>query len=97
VLNYNIVLIAVIAKDVVKIESVSPVPVRKNRPQGRATVSDLPDGARDNKMWTRLFLPTVCRYLGLSDDPWVVDEKKFKKLLQTIWNYVYGAKVPYKI
>jgi hypothetical protein len=95
--NFDIILIAMISKDIIKIESVSPLPKRKNGPRGKATVADLPDGARDNKAWTRLFLATLCRYLAFYEDPWVLDDKKFKKLLQSIWDFVYGERVPYKI
>ena len=38
----------------------------------------------------------MLKWLGTRDDPWNIMDEEMLPLLQTIWDAVYGDKVPYK-
>lgn len=59
--------------------------------------SDLPTGAMDNNDWKRLFLPTFLRNLGTRSNCWNIPDSTLISLLQSIWDTVYGVRVPHTI
>lgn len=63
------------------------------------TNANLPPGCQDNGAWRRIFLPTYLQYLGSRDakDPWNLEDHETVSVLQKIWDYTYGQKVPHKI
>ncbi|GBE85561.1 hypothetical protein SCP_0800780 [Sparassis crispa] len=52
--------------------------------------ADLPPVALKNDRWRRRFLPTVVRYVGTLKNPWTIDEEEFRRVLELIWDKVYG-------
>ncbi|KAI0644466.1 hypothetical protein C8Q79DRAFT_1011512 [Trametes meyenii] len=56
--------------------------------------SDLPDGAHRHNAWRAKFVPTFLKALGVLEDPWGVSDKRLLKILQEIWDAVYGNEIP---
>lgn len=75
-----------------------PVVFKQNTKFRReAKVSDLPDAARVDDAWTRVFLPTLLRYLGARSDPWFWQRSFAVSTLQAIWAAVYGEDLPFPL
>lgn len=65
----------------------------------RKTNADLPSGTLDNATWRRTFIPTYLQLLACRDvkEAWSVDDDEATALLQKVWDYVYGQRVPYTV
>ncbi|KAL7278554.1 hypothetical protein ACG7TL_007553 [Trametes sanguinea] len=59
--------------------------------------ADLPAGAHDRSKWRLQFIPTVLRILGAHEDPWNLSDKVMVKLLQKVWDSVYGEAIPHRV
>ena len=61
------------------------------------TNAHLPVGCQTNGAWRRIFIPTYLQYLASrnSDDAWVIPDDESVIIQQSIWNFVYGDKVPH--
>jgi hypothetical protein len=82
----------------VKEEELSPLPKRTLGGK-KFTNSELPSGAQDNGVWRRVFIPTYVQYIASrnSDDTWAINDNDAIQLMQQIWEFIYGARVPYRI
>ncbi|KAL6299567.1 hypothetical protein BKA93DRAFT_753308 [Sparassis latifolia] len=61
----------------------------KTKPaKGKKNV-DLPMGAKAGQRWLHVFLPTLMKYMGTLDNPWVIGDAELVDALQIIWNTVY--------
>ena len=77
-----------------------PSPLPKRTLGGKKyTNSDLPSGAQDNGTWRQVFIPTYVQYLASrnSNDTWTINDDDAIQLMQQIWKFIYGARVPYCI
>ena len=76
----------------------SPLPKRTLGGK-KFTNSELPSGAQDNGVWRQVFIPTYVQYLASrnSQDAWTITDDDAVALMQRIWNFIYGARVPYNI
>ena len=82
----------------VKQEEPSPLP--KHTLGGKKyTNSKLPSGAQDNGVWQRVFIPTYVQYLASrnGDGAWAIADNDAIQQMQEIWDFIYGARVPYRI
>ena len=63
------------------------------------TNSELPSGAQDNGVWRRVFIPTDVQYLANrnGDNAWAIADNDAIQQMQEIWDFIYGARVPYRI
>lgn len=79
-------------------ENGSPPP-RRSGANRKFTNADLPSGAMDNNTWRKVVIPTYIQYLACQDvkETWTVEDSQTITLLQTIWNFIYGAEVLYTI
>ncbi|KAI0667183.1 hypothetical protein C8Q78DRAFT_1082317 [Trametes maxima] len=59
--------------------------------------SDLPSAAHKHNAWRTKFVPTFIKALGTREDPWGISEKQTIKILQLIWDVIYGEEVPWTI
>jgi len=50
---------------------------------------DLPEGAIDDGLWRKVFVPTYIDFVGQQEDPWTVDDTVAKSAMQKIWKVVY--------
>ena len=58
----------------------------------------LPNGCQYNGTWHRIFIPTYFQYLACREsDAWAANDDESVSVLQKIWNFVYGDKVPHII
>ena len=82
----------------VKEEPSSPLPKRTLGGK-KYTNSDLPAGVLDNGIWRQVFIPTYVKYLASqnSNDTWTISDNDAIELMQNIWKFIYGARVPYRI
>jgi hypothetical protein len=82
----------------VKEEELSPLPKRTLGGK-KYTNSELPSGAQDNGVWRQVFIPTYVQYLArqTSNDAWTISDADAIQLMQQIWKFIYGARVPYRI
>jgi hypothetical protein len=82
----------------VKQEEPSPLPKRTSGGK-KYTNSDLPSGAQDNGVWRQVFIPTYVQYLANRncDDAWTISDNDVIQLMQQIWDFIYGARIPYRI
>ena len=82
----------------VKEEELSPLP-KRTLGSKKYTNSELPLGAQDTGVWWQVFIPTYIQYLASqnSNDTWAISDDDAIQLMQLIWKYVYGARVPYRI
>ena len=53
----------------------------------------------DNNTWQNQIIPTYIQYLAGQDikEMWTINNNDSIMILQTIWNFIYGAKVPHTI
>ena len=63
----------------------------------RWTNADLPAGAHQNNRWKNTVLPTLVWYFGTQKYPWQIKDDEFCRVLQLIWNAVYGKRLPYTV
>ncbi|KAI0707700.1 hypothetical protein C8Q76DRAFT_696068 [Earliella scabrosa] len=61
------------------------------------TNADLPPGAHHKDRWKTMVLPTLVWYLGTQKYPWLVEDDELCRVLQQIWNVVYGKRLPHVI
>ncbi|GBE77215.1 hypothetical protein SCP_0100870 [Sparassis crispa] len=62
----------------------------KTKPaKGKKKNVDLPMGAKAGQRWLHVFLPTLMKYMGTLDNPWVIGDAELVDALQIIWNTVY--------
>jgi hypothetical protein len=82
----------------VKEEESSPLPKRTLGGK-KYTNNELPSGAQDNGIWRQVFIPTYVQYLAsrTSNDTWTISDDDAIQLMQRIWKFIYGARVPYRI
>ena len=61
--------------------------------------ADLPPGALDNGVWRQVFIPTYVQYLASQDsnNTWSISDNDAVQLMEKIWKFVYGLRVPYHI
>jgi hypothetical protein len=83
----------------VKVGPTSPPPKRVAGRKDKPTNSDLPRGTLDNNAWRGRFISTYQRYLAgrVTDEAWGLEDDEAVSLMQKIWNYIYGARVPNRI
>src|ERR1700679_2956509 len=77
-----------------------PSPLPKRTSGGKKfTNSELPSGAQDSGVWQQVFIPTYVQYLASqnSNDAWSISDDEAIQLMQKIWKFIYGARVPYRI
>lgn len=79
-------------------ENLSPLPLRSGANR-KYTNADLPNGAMNNNTWRKKLIPTYIQYLAGQDvkETWTIEDRNALTLLQTIWNFLYGAEVPHTI
>jgi hypothetical protein len=82
----------------VKVENVSPLPKRSGANR-KYTNADLPHGSMNNNTWRKKIIPIYIQYIACQDvkETWTIDDQASLTLLQTIWNFIYGAEVPHTI
>jgi hypothetical protein len=83
---------------IVKVENLSPLPKRSGANR-KYTNADLPNGSMNNNTWRKKIIPTYIQYLACQDvkETWTIDDNVSITLLQTIWNYIYGAEIPHTV
>ena len=73
------------------------VPGRKEK----FTNVDLPTGSQDGGAWRRLFVPTYLQYLASRSedvkDAWTIKDDEVVLNMQKIWDFTYGARIPYDV
>ena len=77
-----------------------PSPLPKHTLGGKKyTNSELPSGAQDNGIWRQVFIPTYVQYLASqnSNDAWTISDNNVIELMEQVWKFIYGARVPYCI
>jgi hypothetical protein len=67
--------------------------IRKQRP----ALDRLPDGATDDDAWTRVVIPTFINLVLSGDKPWLSSDAELAPLLQEVWDYTYGNRLPFDI
>ena len=75
-------------------------PLQKRTSGGKKyTNADLPPGALDNGVWRQVFIPTYVQYLASQDsnDTWSISDNDAVQLMEKIWKFVYGHRVPYHV
>lgn len=72
----------------------SPLPKRSGANR-KYTNADLPSGSTNNNTWRKKIIPTYIQYLASRDvkETWTIDDNDSISLLQTIWNFIYGAEL----
>jgi hypothetical protein len=82
----------------VKQEEPSPLP-KRTLGGNKFKNSELPPGAQDNGVWRQVFIPTYVQYLANrnSNDAWTISDDDAIQLMQQIWEFIYGARVPHHI
>ncbi|KAI0244989.1 hypothetical protein BJV78DRAFT_1289749 [Lactifluus subvellereus] len=85
----------------VTVGAASPVSRSKhsaaNRRKDKYTNSDLPPGCKENNVWRCTLIPTYIQYMSNQKNAWGIQDDDAIVILQGIWDYVYGARVPAKI
>ena len=83
----------------VKEESLSSALPKRTLGSKKYTNSEHPSGALDNGVWRQVFIPTYIQYLASqnSNETWTISDNDVIQLMQQIWNFIYGARVPYLI
>jgi len=83
---------------IVKVENLSPLPKRSGANR-KFTNADLPNGAMNNNTWRKKVIPTYIQHLAGQNvkETWTIEDGDSVTLLQTIWNFIYGAEVPHTI
>ncbi|KAI0245227.1 hypothetical protein BJV78DRAFT_1356894 [Lactifluus subvellereus] len=85
----------------VTVGAASPVSRSKhsaaNRRKDKYTNSDLPPGCKENNVWRRTLILTYIQYMSNQKNAWGIQDNDAIVILQGIWDYVYGARVPAKI
>lgn len=63
------------------------------------TNSDLPHGCQDEGLWRRVVIPTYLEIIGsrTTKEAWILEVSDAEAILGQIWDYIYGARVPYTV
>jgi hypothetical protein len=69
----------------------------ETKPRKRATVQDLPNGANEDAVWTRLVVPNFVNLVLAGEQPWMVTDDFIVAELQRVWDHVYGMRVEFTI
>lgn len=83
-------------QDVALIRLQNLVKIEEPTHQGRKekfTNVNLPTGSQDS--WRTAVIPRYYLYIGSRDDIWSISDHVAIDLLQKIWDYVYGARIPH--
>jgi hypothetical protein len=83
---------------IVKVENMTPPPKRSGANK-KYTNADLPGGAMNGNTWRKKVIPTYIQYLAGQNvkETWTIEDSESVTLLQTIWNFIYGAELPHTI
>ena len=71
-----------------------------NRPQNPVEVivfPSLPPGSEEDNRWDGVFLPTLYKYLGSRQDPFLWQDEFAVETLQEIWNVVYLGRIKWNV
>ena len=72
-------------------------PPRTKFARKRFTIKDLPAGALDNGDWKKLVSSFIDYVAGSTINVWSAQDADLVNVLQTIWNHIYGARVPHTV
>ncbi|KAI0364596.1 hypothetical protein BV20DRAFT_983097 [Pilatotrama ljubarskyi] len=67
------------------------------KPRSTPKNSDIPAAAHEQNAWKAKFIPTFLKAIGTRSDPWALNDREMIKLLQAIWDALYGDRLPYVI
>jgi hypothetical protein len=63
----------------------------------RSSNKMLPAGCTEGNAWKLLFMPIYLRFAGSYSNGWTIDDHDNVAALQTIWDAVFGDKIPHTV
>ncbi len=61
------------------------------------SIQDLPSGANDDAIWTRHVIPNFLNLILAGEHSWLIADNIIITALQSVWNHVFGNRVPFTI
>ena len=79
-------------------EQTPPPPIKRNGGwKDKYSNIDLPAGCQERNVWRGKLIPTYIQYMSCKDVVWGMKDGDATAILQAIWDYLYGARIPRQI
>ena len=64
---------------------------------GKFNNGHLPPGAMTQNTWHRVYVPTYVQFVASREDAWTFNDNDAVRVMQAIWNNVYGSRIPHTV
>jgi len=76
----------------------TPPPIKRNGGRkDKFSNVDLPAKCQEHNIWRGKLIPTYIQYMSCNDTVWGMKDGNATAILQAIWDYLYGARIPMQI